>query len=786
MRRVLALLTIALGLGAKAYGQTACTGLCLQQAICTNNATTSITGVVYAPNGVDPLPNVTVYVPNAPVDAFTPGVSCPVVGAAPSGSPLVGTTTAVDGSFTLTNVPVGSNIPLVIVSGRWRRQLVIPSVTACTNTALPSTFAVMPQNQSQGDIPLIAIATGSSDQVECVLRKVGISDSEFTDVGGGGRINIYQGSNSPGALIDPATPSETALMSNAAALNAYDMLMVPCQGAQYIQPAGSLANMIGFANAGGRVYSSHFSYVWMYNNPPFNGVANWDVNQSSLPDGTATVDTSFTAGQTLSQWLQLTGASTTPGQIAISTLKHDLNGVIAPTQSWLALNDASAGNPIMQFVFDTPIGAVANQCGKVLFNEYHVENPPTSPKGMTFPNECLSGGVTPPMTPQEKLLEYSLFELTSEGGQPSLMPTSLAFGPEAVGFTTAAQTVTWTNNSSFASTVSSVIVNGNFSVSSNTCSAVAAGASCQIGVVFTPQALGALTGTLTVVSSGNSLAASLSGTGTPGFSLSATSLSFGNLDVGATAAQTLTLTSLATGPLAVPVFTTTGPFAVNTTACGATVPALASCAITVTFNPIATGPLSGTLGVTSSAPVYSGLTATLTGAGVDFSLSLIPASGTVVAGDTVTSTATLTPIAGFAANVSLTCTVASGASATTCGLGTTTLVPGTTVTSSVSVATISQFTVIGYSGLGGGALWLVAAVSGWLLWTERRSAGTLVRSGLIVVLLAAMALSMSGCSGKLPTQNSVYTGPGNYTITVTGTDGFLVRSATYSLKVTAK
>src|ERR1035438_9945683 len=130
------LLRVLLGFGASAAGQT-CTGLCLQQVTCSGSATTSITGTVYAPNGTDPLPNVTVYIPNAPVDPFTPGVSCPVVGAPPSGSPLVGTTTDVNGNFTLIDVPVTSNIPLVIVSGRWRRQLVIPSVTACAHTAMP-------------------------------------------------------------------------------------------------------------------------------------------------------------------------------------------------------------------------------------------------------------------------------------------------------------------------------------------------------------------------------------------------------------------------------------------------------------------------------------------------------------------------------------------------------------------------------------------------------------------------------------------------------------------------
>ena len=161
MRSLATLFVVLFGLSSLSFSQPSCgTGLCLQQVSCTGGATTSISGVVYAPNGTDPLPNVTVYIPNGPVDPFTPGVSCPVVGQAPSGSPLVGTTTAVDGSFTLVNVPVGSNIPLVIVSGRWRRQLVIPGTVGCQANPLPANFAVMPQNQTQGDIPKIAIATG--------------------------------------------------------------------------------------------------------------------------------------------------------------------------------------------------------------------------------------------------------------------------------------------------------------------------------------------------------------------------------------------------------------------------------------------------------------------------------------------------------------------------------------------------------------------------------------------------------------------------------------------------
>jgi hypothetical protein len=739
---------------------------------------------VYAPNGTDPLPNVTVYIPNAPVSAFTPGVSCPVVGQAPSGSPLVGTTTGVDGSFTLVNVPVGSNIPLVIQSGRWRRQLTIAGTTACTANPLPANFAVMPKNQSEGDIPKIAIATGSVDEVECVLRKVGIADSEFTNPGGTGRVNLYSGSNSPGALIDSTTPSQGTLMANPATLSQYDVLMLPCQGGQYIQPAAQLANFINFANAGGRVYSSHYSYVWMYNNPPFNGVANWAVNQNgTLGTGTATIDTTFSDGQTLAQWLQEVGASTTLGQAALNTIKHDMNGVIAPTRSWMTLNQTlnTDTSPVMQMTFDTPIGAGVNQCGRVLFNEYHVENPASSPTGVKFPNECPNS----PMTPQEKLLEYSLFELANDGGGPTMAPVSADFGSEPIGFTTAPQKFIWTNNSTFSLLVSSVTVTGDFVITANSCNAVAAGATCEIDVAFKPTAIGPRTGTLTVATASKTLTAPLTGTGIPVITGSPSSLTFGNVDIGGTSTpQVITFTNTATGAVAVPQLLTTGDFAVTTT-CGSTLAALSTCTISVVFKPTATGARNGTLTVNSTTPAYSGLSTSLTGNGVDFSLGLAPTSGSVVAGLNVSANTTVTPIAGFSAPVSLSCTT--NAQASTCVLASNSFTPSATVVTAVTINTTSKYVVVGFGGLGGnGLLSLIALSSGMLLWVKRRSAGSLARFSLGVVFLAATSLLATGCSGQQPALNSQYTAPGSYTYTLTATDGFLVRTATYTLTVTAK
>jgi len=796
----LPIVALGLGLGAGAWAQTACTGLQCQQTTCSGSATTSISGVVYAPNGTDPLPNVGVYIPNGTVQPFTPGVSCPALGTPPSGSPLVGTTTDVNGNFTLTNVPVGTNIPVVAISGRWRVQGTVDTTGAvCGNTVFSMN---MPQSHTQGDIPLIAIATGSADQVECVLLKMGISQSEFTDPGGTGRINLYGGGTNGqggGVTLNGGSLSQDSLMSDYTSLSQYDVLMLPCEGGNFTKPTPELYNLIAYANAGGRIYTSHYGYAWMYQNPPFDSVANWEINQGDPPNGTATVNTSFTDGQTLATWLQNVGATTTLGQMNIDTLRLDQNGVSGPSQSWLTLNNPVYNNPVMQFVFNTPIGApVQQQCGRVLFNEYHVETNSVSGGG-TFPNEC---NTTVAMTPQEKLLEYMLFDVTNEGEQPSITPTSQDFGSVVIGYTSAPVTFTWTNNSIFAATVSSAAISGDteFAITQNTCNSVAVGANCAITVVFSATALGAHAATLTVVSSGTSLSVSLAGTGIPGFTLSPNTLSYGSLDVGASsAAQTLKLTSMANIALPVPQFTAPSGYSVNTAACGGVLAAGASCPILVTFKPTVTGEQDGTFGVSPanspgpSSLLFSGVSAALSGNGVDFTISLNPSGGTVVAGDGTTTTATLTPIAGFSAPLTVSCSIATGATAAVCGLSTTTVAPTSATTAVISFTTTSQYTVVGYSGYGGrGLLWLVAAASGGLLWRRRRRGRAFLphlkfeiwgTRGLLAVMLAVMGLWLTGCTGKLPDQNAAWTSPGNYAVTVSATDGFLVRSATYSLTV---
>jgi ASPM-SPD-2-Hydin domain-containing protein len=97
----------------------------------------------------------------------------------------------------------------------------------------------------------------------------------------------------------------------------------------------------------------------------------------------------------------------------------------------------------------------------------------------------------------------------------SLSPTSLTFASQAVGTSSAAQTVTLTNTGTASLSISSIVASAQYA-QTNTCgSSVAAGANCTISVTFTPSATGSQPGTITVTdnATGSPQTVSLTGTG---------------------------------------------------------------------------------------------------------------------------------------------------------------------------------------------------------------------------------------------------------------------------------
>jgi hypothetical protein len=399
----------------------ACTNLCLKQVSCGGSTTTTVSGTVYDPADKVPLYDVAVYVPNAPLSPITHGATCDQCGSTLSGNPLVATLTDAAGHFSLANVPVDSNVPLVIQVGKWRRHITIPTVTACvdnpitdkTQTRLPT----KPQEQDpDDDIPYIAQTTGGADALECLLPKIGIDPGQFVNKGTTGRVNIYQGQG--GSALAGGSPNVSGFWNDHDNLIAYDMVLMGCEGGTHPENKGfgaDLPQMEIYTNAGGRVFGTHFHYYWIESQPlpslwPTTATFDHaqDPPQSNWP---VTIDQTFPKGQAFAQWMLNVGASTTLGTFDIDQGRHDVDAVNgAPMNDPVSIRWVYGTSPSMveYYTFNTPVGnPTSSQCGKVVFSDLHVAAGDQA--GGTFPGNCSNQ----PLTPQEKALEFLLFDLSS-------------------------------------------------------------------------------------------------------------------------------------------------------------------------------------------------------------------------------------------------------------------------------------------------------------------------------------------------------------------------------------
>lgn len=201
--------------------------------------------------------------------------------------------------------------------------------------------------------------------------------------------------------------------------------------------------------------------------------------------------------------------------------------------------------------------------------------------------------------------------------QVNLTPNSLTYGNQTPGTTSAAQKVTLTNNGSGALNISSIALSGTNAADfaqTNTCpNSLASGANCTISITFTPAVNGNRTASVTITDNASDSPQSVALTGTgytdaPAVTLSPTSASFGNQNIGsASPAQKVTLTNSGTLPLSISSIAFTGANAgdfaqTNTCPSGSsTLASKATCTISVTFTPTAAGARSANLTLTDNA-----------------------------------------------------------------------------------------------------------------------------------------------------------------------------------------
>lgn len=191
----------------------------------------------------------------------------------------------------------------------------------------------------------------------------------------------------------------------------------------------------------------------------------------------------------------------------------------------------------------------------------------------------------------------------------SLSPSTLRFGEVEVGYSSSKMTSTVTNSGTVSLSITKIALSGTnpaeYSQTNNCVGTLAANATCSITVTFNPTAEGAQDASVTITddTSDGSNTLSLTGSGAaPTATLSPNNDSFGTITVGkSSSAKVSTLTNTSDSYLlTVSSITITGSNAsnfsqTNTCPIGKTLAAGATCTISVTFTPSASGNRTATL-----------------------------------------------------------------------------------------------------------------------------------------------------------------------------------------------
>jgi hypothetical protein len=317
-------------------------------------------------------------------------------------------------------------------------------------------------------------------------------------------------------------------------------------------------------------------------------------------------------------------------------------------------------------------------------------------------------------------------------------------------------------------------------------------------MVFTPSAVGARSGTLTVSSSAanSPLTLSLSGTGikaVPILGLGTTSLAFGNQLLGtASNTNSVVLTNTGTGPLTVTAVSATGDFNETTNCSSIAIGAL--CSVAVGFTPTQTGPRSGRLSITDNVGSSPQIIA-LSGTGTDFALQAAAGSqlsATMAAGATAVYNVAVTPLSGFTGMVALSCTGAPAGSSCTPSAASVN-VRGAAVPITVSVTTAAATVSYPQSRRQPRIGPLAVLPLGTLALIAGKRRRRLI-SGLFYLVLLVSVSAFVGCGGGNPVANvaSPTSGPGGGTtqpspvtsmLTLSGSSGTQTRTVSLTLTV---
>ncbi len=348
--------------------------------------------------------------------------------------------------------------------------------------------------------------------------------------------------------------------------------------------------------------------------------------QPVAPQGTCTISVNFTPSMSGKRTATLTitdDASNSSQQIALTGIGASSSISVSPTTLAFGnqvLNTTSAGKNIT--VTNTGVADVT--VNSVLASGGYGETDNCAGSTLTPGQTCTITATFSPVTTGTTSGTVTIND--NAAGAPHLVTLSgagmlavtfsrnLNFPTTNVGTSSAAQTMTLTNNQS--QTLSFTYgTSGDFSAVGNgttPCNGtLAARSKCTFAVTFTPTVNGVIKGALTVTpSGGNPSAGGLSGTGqngsTPPLTFTPKNLGFGNVALNIASSKTVTIKNSGTSAINISSVSGIGYFVATPSGsvpCGGTLNAGKQCTITVTFTPLVTGTSVGSVTIIDNASV---------------------------------------------------------------------------------------------------------------------------------------------------------------------------------------
>lgn len=415
-------------------------------------------------------------------------------------------------------------------------------------------------------------------------------------------LNTFLIAASNGAAIVSASPTSATFKGQAVGTNSAAQKIT-------VTNTGTLATSLAVSSSGDFKQTNNC-------NGSLSAGASCTINVSFNPTNVGTITGSITLTDSAAnspQIVNLTGNGITPASLSPTGLSFgnvNVGTTSAPQTVTLTNNEPTT----LSFTFAasgnySAIGSGTSPCGTSLAAgakcTMSVTFTPTA-------NGAILGAVTVADTTIVKQQTVALSG-TGKNGQAAPLtfsPTTVTFGNQAFGTTSAPQVVTVKNVSTATVTLSSIAASGNFvegPTGTTPCKAntrLNANATCTMNVAFLPYYLGSLKGAVVVTDNAtvNQQVLNVGGTGLQPVGVSPTSLTFAAQAVGTTSQpQTVTITNNLPTTLNNIAASASGDFAITANTCPASLPANGQCSFGVTFTPSQAGAISGAASIVDTA-----------------------------------------------------------------------------------------------------------------------------------------------------------------------------------------